>query len=231
MITPASIIKAVASLMNDTSQDVYTSEACLPYFNMALTDCQEEFQVNSVPSTDKKSEAIPIDAGVTEVGFDGNSLTKLPEDLVEIESVWERPADTDQPYTPMTRKMDIPEYLASIEGSSFQIWSFDQEKLHVPPSTIDEEIKIDYVRNLFTPATINSINVPIRVLRAESYLRYRTAALCSYFIGENENRAIALQKEAEKAMERSVGISIKGRQSIKVRRLPFRAAYKQRRIV
>lgn len=225
MPTPASIITRVAALMNDAVQDVYTNTACLPYYNIALTDCQEEFQLNSIPSTQKTSAAIAVDAGVVEIS--PTTTPALPTDLVEIEQLWESPRDEDR-WTPMVRREFIPHYMENVQTSYFQIWSFTEEKLNFPPSTIDEDLKIDYVRDLFAAATIGTINTSIGVLRTESYLTYRTAALCAYFIGENENRSAALQNEAERALGRSTGISIKGRQAIKTRRLPFRAGYKQR---
>lgn len=213
--------------MNDPIQDVYTNAACLPYFNIALNDCQEEFQLNGIPSTQSVSTVINVDAGVTEISF--STTPPLPSDLVEIEQIWESDRDLER-WTPMIRKEFLPHYLEGINSAFFQVWAFNGEVINLPETTSDRDLKLDYIRNLFAEVAIGDVNTPIGVLRTESYLMYRTAALVAYFIGENETRSNALQGEAINALGRSTGISIKGRQSIRTRRLPFRAAYKQRRI-
>ena len=87
-------------------------------------------------------------------------------------------------------------------------------------------IKINYIRNLFAPATGSSS--PINIINAESYLAYRTAGLMSEFIGENPSRAKDLNGNASLAMDRVVSIGTKGRQNITTRRRPFRSGYKMR---
>jgi hypothetical protein len=59
-------------------------------------------------------------------------------------------------------------------------------------------------------------------------LSYKTAALLSQFIGENESRAQLLNGEAELAVERMASIDNKGRQQMSTRHRPFRASYKAR---
>ena len=48
------------------------------------------------------------------------------------------------------------------------------------------------------------------------------------FIGENETRAMVLDAQAERAMDRLLGINNKGRQQIMTRHRPFRASWKAR---
>jgi hypothetical protein len=228
MPTPASIIANVAALMNDAPQDVYTNAACLPFFNMALSDCQTEFQLNSIPSTESVTTTIQIDAGVTEISF--TTTPSLPSNLVEIKEAWECQRDTEN-WTPMIRKEFLPHYLDNTQTSAFRLWSFTEEVFRVLESNQDNDIKLDYVRNIFSDITIGTINVNLSVLRIEGYLRFRTAAYCAYFIGENESRATILADEATLALGKSLGISIKGQQAIRTRHRPFRAAYKQRRLL
>ena len=57
---------------------------------------------------------------------------------------------------------------------------------------------------------------------------YRTAALCSSFIGENQSRADQLNIAASLAIDRMIEVNVKGGQGIVVRRRPFMAAYKSR---
>jgi hypothetical protein len=48
------------------------------------------------------------------------------------------------------------------------------------------------------------------------------------FIGENETRAGSLEMLATQALDRELGIPIKGRQAIVTRRQPFMGSYKGR---
>jgi hypothetical protein len=75
---------------------------------------------------------------------------------------------------------------------------------------------------------LTSEDDPIQVTNGMSFLAYKTAALCSMFIGENQTRASILEAKAEQALERLTGINNKGRQQIVTRHRPFRAGWKAR---
>ncbi len=59
-------------------------------------------------------------------------------------------------------------------------------------------------------------------------MEYKTAAFCAMFMAENPQRATSLDSLAEGALTRSLGIPIKGMQSITTRRRPFRHSFKHR---
>jgi hypothetical protein len=228
MATPAEIIDTVASLQNDTEQQVYTDEACLPYLNIALRRLQEKFQVNDIPVTKEVSAVIEIDAGVSEVGF--STAPPLPTGLVEIKQLWESPRDLEQ-WVPMSKRDFIPHYLENgTLISQFLLWAWIDQKIIVIPSNADNDLKLDYVKKLFTTLTIADINIDIDVINVQSFLEFKTAAFCAMFIGEDSVRAGVLDGQADDALEDSMGISIKGRQPIIFRRRPFRATYKSRTI-
>ena len=231
MPTPAEIIQTVASLMNDTAQQEYTSAACLPYLNMALRRLQEKFELNDVPVTKVVSAVINISAGspgITEIGF--NTAPPLPSNLIEINQIWESPENTNQ-WTPLTKRDFIPHYLENdVQISQFLIWAWNEQKIQLITADADNDIKLDYIKYLFAKLTIIDINTNIDILNVESYLQFKTAAYCAMFIGEDSVRAGALDKEAEDAINDSLGISTKGAQSIMSRRRPFRAAFKARTI-
>ena len=223
------ITDKVASLMNDTAQTKYTFAAILPYLNMALDDLQGEFQLNNVPVTEDTSAVIPVDAGETVIVFNaGVGLPELPDDLIEIQQVWERQRDTD-PWVPMTRKDFLPHYLEGTPISQFLIWTWIDQEIRLPESDADNDIKIDYIKDIFANITINTQE--ISVLNSKAYLYYKTAALCSRFIGENPTRADSLDELAKDELDIALGISAKGAQNIKTRRKPFRTAYRNRRII
>jgi hypothetical protein len=226
MPTPAEIMDMSASLMNDTAQTTYTDEAQLPYLNMALNELQELFELNNIPVTNEESAQITLAAGITVVSF--TSTPALPANLVEIQRLWERFSGVI-PYIPMTRKEFIPKSQEDQQITQFLIWAWIDQEIRLIAATAAIDIKIDYIKSIFaTPIVIGGINTNLTTINIKQFLGFRTAALCSLFIGENEVRADTLDARAERALDRTLGIPIKGRQAITTRRQPFMARWKRR---
>lgn len=231
MPTPAEIISTMVSpLQNDTAQQEYTNEAVLPYFNMALRDLQEQFELNNIPVTNETSAIINIPAGTVSISFVGSP--QLPTDLIEIQQLWESQEGAEQ-YTPMKKREFLPRYLEGSTSNKLMFWAWMSNEIRFLASNQDNDIKIDYIKSLFNTIVIADINVELgtKYKNVFSYLGYKTAALCSMFIGENESRATVLAAQANSALETSMGISVKGGQAIGVKRRPYRQAYKRRGII
>lgn len=228
MPTPAQIIKSVAALQNDAPQDVYTNLACLPYLNMAMRALQEEFELNNIPSTEHSSVSLEVAAGVHSIGF--NTTPALPSDLIEIQQIWESASGTDT-WTPMGRVDFLPHYLENgTTINQFLIWAWLDQHIELIAANADNDLKLDYIKSIFVEVTAGNLEVNLPIINCQTYLEFKTAAMCSMFIGENETRAIALENQAIQALERSLGISVKGKQAISFRRRPFRSAWKSRRV-
>lgn len=213
--------------MNDFTQSVYTNPVCLPFFNLALDELQELFELNDIPVTHETSASILIPAGIRRLGFD--TTPALPSDLIEIQQLWESFAGLNQ-WCPMTPKEFIPHYLQdNTQISQFLIWAWKGGRIELIPANGPNDLKIDYIGKIFnTPILIKDINVNLPFINVKTYLEYKTAALCAMFIAENESRAIALDSLTGTALGRALGVPIKGQQSIITRRRPFRASYKHR---
>ena len=218
-----------ASLLNDTAQTVYSDTAQLPYINIAMRELQEAFEQSNVPTTNAESVTITIPAGVSRI----TALTNpaLPSDLIEIQQIWESATGTLN-WTPMTRKETIPKYLLNtVNISQFIIWAWNKDGIEVVPANQSNDIKLDYIRSIFNlPILIGDVNFDLGVRNCDSFLLFRTAALCAQFIMENKTRADELNKDAIMALDRTLGINTKARQSIATRRKPFRSSYRNRDI-
>jgi len=223
MSTAAEILDLSAALLNDTAQAVYTDSVQLPYLNIALRELQEHFELNNVPVTNRLSAALTIPIGGTTLSF--VTVPALPLDLIDIQQLWERISGSD-PYTPMTRAEFLPRYMEGVTTNQFTWWTWINQTISFLPANIAIDVKLDYIASLFV--TITDVNSQISVINADTFLAYRTAGLCSQFIGENPERAQELNGDAVMAIDRSTGINTKGRQAIAVRRRPFMAAYKTR---
>lgn len=239
MSTPSEIMVNVAALMNDQDRAVYTDIVQLPYFNMALKELQETFELNNIPVTNVTSAVINVAAGINEIGFfvpafpndiPDPALPYLPDDLIEIQQIWESTEGINQ-WIPMNRKEFLPHYLEdNMPINQFLVWSWQEQKIKLIASNADNDLKLDYIKFLFATITEATLGVDLPIINIDSFMHYKVAAICSMFIGENSERATALEGESDKAMSRTLGISIKGAQSIATRRRPYRAAYKQRQV-
>ena len=219
------VMNAAAAALNDVARTVYTYTAQIPHLNTALQELEEEFELNDIPVTAATSAVINVPEGTDEIVFNGVAGESLPDDLIEPQRLWERTEVID-PYYPMTKVDAIPLYMVGVETSQMIFWVWESQKIKVLAANQDNDIKMEYTRNLFTPVVDeNSI---IGVINAQTFLQYRTAALCAEFIGEDKARAIDLNAFAALAIGRATGIGTKGRQAIVTRRRPFRASYKRR---
>ena len=228
--TAAEVLDKSASLMNDTAKTVYTYTAQLPYLNMAMAEIEEHFQLNNISVTTETSIPIVVPVGTKLIGpVDGVGMTPAPNyptDLIEIQGLYERSSGTSDPFIPMTKREFLPQAINDLPTDSLMYWTWQNQQIRFIGALLPREIRLDYVKNLFAEIT-NPADV-IGVINAKTFLFYRTAALCSEFIGENQSRASSLNDMAVAASERVTGIGIKSKQAIITRRKPFMAAYKRR---
>ena len=221
-----------ASLMNDTAQTVYTYAAQLPYLSMALDEMQEYFEMNNIPVTNETSTVIDLDIGETAIrpadGFGAGASPpnppNYPENLVEIQGVYERLQGSSEPWIPVTQREFLPHLFDDQPTTYLGWWVFESQQIRFIGATTDREVKLDYIQKLF-PDVIDE-DSELGVINVKTFLYYRTASLCCEFIGENPTRAAQLNMYAVASIERSTSISIKGKQGIMTRRRPFRAAYR-----
>jgi 2C-methyl-D-erythritol 2,4-cyclodiphosphate synthase len=220
MITSAEVMEDVATLMNDTARRTYKDAAVLPYLRIAMKDLANEFQLNDIPISIETSDVITLTAGVTSIGF--TTDPKLPDDLLEIICLWERTSGTSNQWVEMEKRFILPQSLENQNVTQFLIYAWNNLEIRLIASTADIDLKIDYIRSVFPRRLlIEEINVPLRIQTGGQYLVFHTASLCSMYVGENETRAQVLDSQAREALDKEMGIPIKGTQQISTRRRPF----------
>ena len=228
----ANVMDISASLMNDSAKQTYTYAAQAPYLRIALQELRELFELSNIPVTQQVTAPVmTLNAGVTTIvyGAAGTpAAPKLPDDLVEPAQLWERAFGID-PYVPMTKRDYLPHQLEGVQSSQFIYYVWQGQSIQVLPATQKNDIKMDYIKQLFPDAgaTVDQTTI-INVVNAQTFLEYRTASLCAEFIERNEPSAQALGAYALLALDRALGIGVKGKQNIFTRRRPFRGGYKRR---
>ena len=232
-IIPSNIITAVATLMNDSSQTQYTNSVVLPFLNMALDELQEVFELNGLPVTNETSAVITVPAQINStqinIQIGPNTTPALPADLIEIQQLWESPTKLNR-WTEVVKREFLPHYLEDgTTISQFLIWSWEQGQVNLIAANQINDLKMDYTALMFnTPILIQNINISLPFINIGTYLQYKAGALAAMFIAENPERAGALDSLAGTALNRAIGIPVKGMQSIVTRRKPFRFSFKNR---
>lgn len=230
MPRPSEIMATAAAFLNDTNRQLFTDAVQLPYFNQAQRDLEKEFELNDVPVTYETSDVINVPLGtagtVIKIGY-SNPGPKLPSNLLEIKELWES-AEGQSVWTPVGRREFLPNnlLLSSSQIPQFLIWAWINDEINLIAANQDNDLKIDYVKKLFVPVVNVNLEMGLKYDRCFSYLAYRTAGHCAFFIGENPTRAMDLYSEANGAMLKDLGIATKSKQTITTRRLPFRFGYK-----
>ena len=227
MATWTSLLARSAALLNDQERANYTDIVLLPYLNISLSELQEIFELNNIPVTNETSAVIAVPSATSVIGF--TTVPSLPSNLVEIQQLWESQTGLNL-WTPVTKKEFLTaSILGSVSLTMFGVWAWIDQEIHVRAAVNPIDLKLDYIKSLFTELTIGQLGVQNTILNTDSFFVNRVAALGAEFIDENLTRADKLNLQAIGGLERSLGISIKGKQTIAVRRRPFRAAFKRRR--
>jgi len=224
-LVASTVLAKSSTLLNDTARTIYTYTAVLPYLQIAMQELQEHFELNSIPVTQLTSALINIPVGITQIIYNGVGVPKLPDDMIEPNQLWERQTGID-PYVPMSRRDYIPHQFEGTTTSKFSFYVWENQIIKFLPSNQSNDIKIDYIKDIFTPL-VDETSL-INVINAATFLEYRTAGLCAEFIERNLASANSLNTYAIMALDRATGIGVKGKQTILTRRRPFRAAYKKR---
>src|SRR5678816_2915350 len=132
-LTAGQVMNISAALLNDPSRTVYTYAAQLPYLQLALQELREHFEQNSIAVTQATSAVIQMNAGTTEIVYNGVGVPTLPNDFVEPQQLWERNRGID-PYIPMTKVDYLPHDLEGIQTNQFIYYVWESQKIRVLPS-------------------------------------------------------------------------------------------------
>jgi len=227
-MTYEEILSLSAGLLNDSERAEYTDLVMLPYLNIARLELEQIFELNDIPVVDEQSAVINVPLGEDSIVFGGTPpVPSLPTDLVEIQRVWESQEGINN-YTPVTKVTYLPPP-TNTEISFFGVFAWNGQEIKVTPAIVDIDIKLDYIRSFFTFLEEDDLEDANSILNTSLYFVNRVAGLCAEFIMHDTERAMSLNSNAGGALNTSIGISVKGMQTIVTRRRPFRAGYKARR--
>lgn len=205
----ADIRDRILAKLNDPNQDEFTDDALLPHAKEAADELQTTLELNGILVLEKKSAAIIVPIGTTQMG------TLLPVDMLEPQILKERLSGSTDMYQPMIMRQWEPEILPT---DSLRYWTYREQDIFFVGATTDRQVHIHYLKRAIV---INSVNSPIAINNAEQFMVNRTAELAASYQGENETRAAKLGKDADDNIEQLMGIGMKNKQGTRTRRRPF----------
>lgn len=211
-------MQEVAALMNDYAQTEYTTATVWPMMALALGELDQVLMEYNIALTNETSKVYIVKAG-------SPYLTDYPVDLIEIQELRERQQGSDGQFLLLTRK-EFPDDFPPTNSLVSWCYKSEQVMFNMRGANVDMEVRLHYIRRPFSGADSDD-NLYFNN-NAEMFIIYKSAALCAMFIAENETRAEVLNDLADKALERVVAISNKGKQQMMTRHRPFRYSYKTR---
>lgn len=221
-MTAAEPMDMCAGLLNDTAKSRYTYAVQIPYLNMALSELQQQLQLNQVPYINQaNSTSSPITVTTAQTSIGGTGAT-LPTDFYQPVRLYERTAGSGQSYIQMTEVEFLPPIVTKTTALIY--WAFIHNIIQLVGALSNTEVVIQYIANPL--ATITASTTTIGYSEGGLFLGYRTAALCAQYIMEDTERAQSLNSNAGLSLDIILGIDIKTKQAITTRRRPFRAGYK-----
>lgn len=220
IFTQAAALLNDQGLANNGVPSLFTPAAQMAYLNMALAELRETLQQYNVQLTNNVDTSIVVLAGVKVV-----TQQELPNDLIEIQNLQERDnGQTDEDWDDMQRCEFLPGF--TVQTTSLVYWTYQNQELRFIGATSDRQLLLKYIADKL-PKIVDPADV-INLINAQSFLNYRTASLCSEFIGENQTRAQSLNEAAQASLDRFLQINVKGKQVFPARRRPFLAGYRNR---
>lgn len=217
-----SVMNLAAALLNDRAKQKYTYAVQLDYLKIALMELSELLELSNIPVTNEVSAVLTVPQGTTQIGY--ATVPALPAALTELVNVHESDFATKDFYR-ISPVDFLPAHLFGTTNHNFGIYAWRNNFIELPLANGIKYLKLDYIQSLKN--NVVDENSMIGITNGESFLHYRTAGLCAWFVDENKERADVLNNDATLAIERATGIAVKGKQNLTTRRRPFRSSFRR----
>lgn len=213
--TQANIRTRIAYLLNDTGQAMYTNPVIDPAVEQAYFELQSEAQNHGFPLTINNYFTTAIAANAPTI-----PVTSL--DMVYPLQLWSRntglTSETD--WQPMIKTFELP-LVESDTNLTYWCWTnVLSGAVHIPsirfvPSTVAKDVKISYIQD-FSP-----VAATLQPVGSFVFLTYRGAAIAAMVIGNDPERAQALNDAAQAELEKLINLNVRSNQNPIVRRRPY----------
>lgn len=211
--TGTEICTGAAVDLNDAAQTTFTSAVLFPFLQEALLKLRSAMLLAGIPYTEitDSAQTMSVSANVQTVAPTASKVLIAPISLHEAPV-----GSTLGQYILVERVESQP--LRDPRDTIGQWW-FAEEVVKIPPITAARAVILRYEQDV---TVITSVGSNINIVGAQLYLRKKTAALATFYIGENSTRAQVLSNEADEELDKYLGIQVRNQQALPTKRIPFR---------
>lgn len=195
------VLLQAAVLLNDASQVMWTNTILLPCLTKASEEFEQELEINEIPVLKK------VQSPVTSVEIGDTELDEYPTDFVEPINLFERRLSSSDDWVKVTEVEFIDKNVD--DSSEIVQWAYLNNLIYINPPTTDREIYLEFVRKL---TAITSANSVIDINQSKTFLAQRTAQIAAKDLGNNTTKAIAMQPEVDRALDRIIRRLLKNKQ-------------------
>lgn len=209
-VVAQAVLDEARVLLNDLGGAVYPDLPMWPLINKAYRELQNKLTAYGVGTTKEVSTVVVVPANTVRLA-DG---ALLPADLIEPIELKERASGVTTARWVVVSPADFePDNLSPKTYLGYWAWREDEIKL--APSTTDRDLLIRYTKAF---GGVTGTNSPILVINSTQWLAQRTAALAALVIGHNVTRSNELLGDLAGLWSDLIGVAVKRKQSIPVRR-------------
>ena len=220
LVKVSDILDRAAFFLNDVNRAYFTNDVLIEPFKVAYDDLLQKLIENDVSVLAKSSAVFEIEAGMLDIG--GDTGPALPPNLIGIYNLWENPTGEENNYVLMSKRLFLPHNYVQTEYLRW--WTFNNQVIEFVGATGTVNVKMNYINNNLK--VVEDESAAVNINNAGSFLAYRTAALASKYLGEEDTRSAELNFEAQSSAMNLINVDVKSKQSIQFRRRPYRASYK-----
>ena len=203
------VMDRTRAVLNDVAIDLYTNEILLPYLRIANDDLSDELVDNG--GTVQKEVTVSLTLSI------GNTTPVLPSNMIVPIELYEKDAGQSDDYYRFVWQRDfLPN---TVPGRELRVWVWRNQQIMFIGSTADKVVRVRYYRLI---TDLSGINAPVELTHALNYLAYHTAALAAEHIGQNMQKAVALETVAVGKLNKLLKKEVKQNQAKPVRRRPFK---------
>jgi len=213
--TTYQVVQSALIHLNDEMGLNWPDNRILPKFQEAHRELRNELILNGIPVIHEVSAVLSVPANTTDL----TTIAAYPTNIIIPIWMKERQVgQTDRDFTDMQQMSFIPN---EQQQTTLNYWSWIGEKIKLLGATIATEVQLRYQKEITAPVEVNET---VGAYLAETFLSYRTAALCAASIKDYEQSEY-LGAIAQKNLDTVIGINVKGLQNLPVRRIPYHRRY------
>jgi hypothetical protein len=213
MATAADVMDRVAAVcLNDPNKYTYGYDVQLPHLKAAWEELAQVLTSVNIPITKEVSTVLTYTAG-------GHTVTP-PADMFIPMAVFERAVGQSDNEWARMKELPWDRKRVAADHTTLDCWTWRENIFEVGSCRTNREVYCQYWKDI--TLQIADEDSTITIINVVNALAFRTAELCSRYMGSNTERADNLARDYNTSKDLLTTIGVKKNQSIVQRRRPYR---------